>query len=348
MNFPSRTISHAVLLVALSAVVALEVGAQAVPQSSGKPLRTMAKGDWQVVRVIGLDTDLLDQPFDLEATSDRVIVADAGDQTIKSIKLTGELEWKFGGAGSGPGEFREIQDLSLDPFGNVLVYDRALERLTVIDRGGKLRATTRLRSRAERVLFGGASGNYLLLTASSDTFARVVDTTGRIVRPFVPLPPDTKRASAIAREMSSVLPLGTGSLVTFRWSSRILVLRTDGSVAHSCMAVDSLSFPPALQLKLKANLGEFKNLRADRVDPRARQASVTATLFAGALAVKPPTSKGKVRLLDIYAPNCGPYRESRPFPFAAFQIAGNQQFLTALVLDPSPHIVVLQWVPKQP
>jgi hypothetical protein len=324
------------------------LGAQtSAPQKAGKPSRSIAAGEWQAVRTIGLDSDLFVMPVALKATADRLIVADDGDNSIKSFRMTGQLEWRFGRAGSGPGEFRQLQDIAIDSAGNVVAYDSGLERLTVIDPSGRLLRVLPLRQRTDRVAFGGSTARFLLLNTASDTFARIVDTTGAVVRPLVKLPEHLRASLPITREMSGVVTSRTGYLVTLRWTSRMLLVTADGSIARECMGIDSLSLPGGLELNIKAALGELKNIRANRVDPRARQAATASAMLGDYLVVKPSIPRGQQRLLDFYGLNCGPYRESRPLPVAATMIAGSNRLLSAVVMDPVPHIVVLRWIRKQ-
>jgi hypothetical protein len=319
------------------------VGAQApIAQTRGKPTRHVAPGEWQEIRKIGLDTDLFDQPGLMVATQDRIVVADG--TTIKSLRLSGDLEWKAGRSGSGPGEYRAIVDLAIDSAGNVLVYDEGLHRLTVVDRAGKTRRVVSLPNRTDRAVFSTPSA-YLLLNTESDTIAAIVDTVGTALRRLVRMPPDLRPVPGLAREMTSVLPGHDGYLVVFRWASRMQLIDRSGNLRSSCSGVDSLSFPSILETKLKDVAG-MSNVRAHRIDPKAQQAAVGATLFHSRIAVVAAASKGKPRLIDLYALPCGPYIESRPFPFPFVALAGNQSLMFAMLSDPVPHIVVLRWNPR--
>jgi hypothetical protein len=330
-------------LLALFSVTAVAVPGQAPrPQTAGQPLRVMAKGEWQIVRTIGRDTDAFDNPVHLIASEDRFVVSD--DNSIKSFRLNGQLEWTFGRQGSGPGEFRHIFDLSLDRAGNLLVYDEALARLTIIGRSGKLQRTVAIKGRADRAVFGAQSGTYTLLTSTADTFARIVDTTAA-VRAVVPLPADLRQSPSLAREMSRVLPFPGGYVIPFRWTSRMLVVDRDGAVRRDCTGVDSLSFPDIFETKL-SDVGDLKGVRATRIDPRAREATIYATTLEEKIAIEPLTTKGRPRVIDLYAMGCGQYLESRPFPFAAAILAGTQSVLIAMLPEPVPHVVVLRWTPR--
>lgn len=317
-------------------------GQAARPQTAGQPLRVLAKGEWQIVRTIGRDTDALDNPVHLVAGEDRFVVSD--DNSIKSFRLNGQLEWIFGRQGSGPGEFRHIFDLSLDRFGTLMVYDEALARLTVIDRAGKLQRTIAIKGRADRAVFASQPGTYTLLATTADTFARIVDTSAAI-RAIVPLPGDLRQSPSLTREMSRVLPVAGGYVIPFRWSSRMLVVDKNGAVRRECTGVDSLSFPDVFETRL-SDIGDLKGVRATRVDPRAREATIYATTLEGKIAIEPLTPRGRPRVIDLYAMDCGRYLESRPFPFAAGMLAGTESVLIAMLPEPVPHVVVLRWTPR--
>jgi hypothetical protein len=315
-----------------------------VGQTRGKATRKVAAGAWQIVRTIGLDAELFDQPRRMLATSDRIIVADGATNTITSMRIDGTLQWKSGRTGSGPGEYRDIVDMSIDSAGNVLVYDEGLHRMTVLDGAGKLRRVIQLPDRTDRVAFTAPTA-YLLLNTAADTLARVIDTSGTISRALVRMPPDLKLAAGLAREMSSVLTVGNAYLITFRWSSRMQLIDRRGQLGRQCATVDSLSFAPIIETKLK-NVAGMTNVRARRIDPRARQAAVGATVFSSRIAVVSGILNQKQRVLDLYALPCGPYVESRPFPFAFEALAGNDKLLFAMLSEPTPHIAVLRWIPR--
>jgi hypothetical protein len=334
------------ILPAVIAAAAIAHAQEPRPQTAGHPTRVIANGEWQVVRTIGRETDAFDNPIHLVATEGRFIVSDAGTNSIKSFRMTGEREWSFGRTGSGPGEFRHIFDLSLDDSGDVLVYDEALSRLTVIDRSGRLVRTIATKGRADRAVFGATAGTYVLLTTTSDTLARTIDSSGT-VRSIVPLPADMRSFPGLARELSRVISSPSGHLLPFRWTSRMLVLDAGGSVRRGCTGLDSLSFPDVFETKL-SDIGELKGVRASRIDPRAREATIYATSLEGKLAIEPLANRGKPRVIDIYASDCGRYLESRPFPFASGTIAGTRNLLVAMLAEPVPHVVVLRWNPRQP
>jgi hypothetical protein len=63
----------------------------------------------------------------------RVLVADAGDQSIKVFNKVGELLSSWGGAGAGPGEFSYPTDMLEDMSGNLVVADSNNRRIQIFD-----------------------------------------------------------------------------------------------------------------------------------------------------------------------------------------------------------------------
>jgi hypothetical protein len=79
---------------------------------------------------------------------DRIALINGGDATVRIFDMAGRHISTFGRAGDGPGEFRVPHSLwPLD--GGLAVWDSQHQRVTVFDRGGSVRRTTRLRDGAE-------------------------------------------------------------------------------------------------------------------------------------------------------------------------------------------------------
>jgi hypothetical protein len=331
---------------ALTLIASVALAQADRPQTAGKPVRVVAAGEWQMLRQIGLDSDLFEQPFAMAATVDRVVVVDGGSNSVQSFRITGEREWKVGRRGRGPGEYLNPVDVTLDGAGNALIYDPDNARLTVLDRAGRVTGMTPLGQRTDRAVFGDRAGIYLLLNTASDSFAIMVDTAGARRGPIVPLPRELRATLPIGREMSAVLPVTDGYQVAFRWSSRMTLIDRTGAVRKSCTGIDSLSFPLVKQTKLNIKLGRYRNLRTSRVDPRARQAATSVTVLGANVAVSAPPAPGKARLIDFYSLECGRYLGSRPFPFVASHVAGSGDLLVAMLVEPVPHLAVLRWKPK--
>jgi hypothetical protein len=341
MSFAFR--SSALALTLIAHVALAQAGR---PQTAGKPVRVVANGEWRILRQIGLDDDLFEQPFAMAVANGRIVVADGGSNSIQSFRITGDREWKVGRRGRGPGEYLSPVGVTLDSEGNALIHDPDNARLTVLDRTGRVIRMIPLGQRTDHAVFGDRPGTYLLLNTASDTFAMAVDTAGTRRQAIVHLPRDLRATLPIGREMSAVLPVAEGYLVAFRWSSRMTLIDRAGAIRRSCTAVDSLSFPLVQQTKLNITLGRYRNLRTSRVDPRARQAATIVTTLGSNLAVSAPGASGKSRVIDLYASDCGRYLGSRPFPLVASHAGGNGDMLVAMLIEPVPHLVVLRWMPR--
>jgi hypothetical protein len=312
------------------------------PQTRGKPARSIARGEWQLVRTIGLDSDLFEQPRSIVAVGDRILVTDIGDRRIKSLRTDGRVEWKAGARGRGPGEFLSFLGLAVDSAGNVIVYDPDNSRVTSLDARGRLRFVTPLARRADRVVAGERADRVLLLNTASDTFSLVADTAGTL-RVSGLMPAAMRGDDGIAREMAGVMPTARGHLVAFRWSSTMWLIDRTGIVIKSCVGVDSLSFPAVREKPV--TLGDMR-VRTVRVDPMAAEAALDVTSFGRTTAVLRPGARSREHMLDMYEPECGRYLESRAFPYATDRIAGIPGGIAAIILDPVPHIAILRWIAR--
>jgi hypothetical protein len=312
------------------------------PQTSGKPKRVIAAGTWEVARKIGLDEDLFEQPLALATMRGRFVVADG--YTIKSFKITGEPEWRFGQMGSGPGEFQQILSVAMDSVGNTVIYDVGLQRLTEIGPTGKLRRIVNLADRTDRAVFSSGS-HYLLLSTTSDTLSRIADTLGAS-RSLLAMPLDLRSFDRTAREISSIVPVPGGYQLIFRWSNRMLVLSPAGLVTGTCTGIDSLTFPDVIRRSIPVKIPGVTSLQMTRADPKAVQASYHAAAVGNQVLVEPSVAITRRHLLDVYDARCGKYVESRPFPFPNTQLAGSRDLLIAVLNEPMPHVVMLRWVPR--
>lgn len=68
----------------------------------------------------------------------RLVVANAGSSSLLFFDATGGFEQSAGRAGEGPGEFRQISSLGAYRGDSLLVYDGALQRVSVFDAHGAL------------------------------------------------------------------------------------------------------------------------------------------------------------------------------------------------------------------
>lgn len=78
-----------------------------------------------------------------------VVVLDGGSRQVRRYSADGQHQWSVGGPGQGPGEFEQPGYIGHRADGSVLVWDRALIRLTVIGPRGQVATTETYGSASE-------------------------------------------------------------------------------------------------------------------------------------------------------------------------------------------------------
>lgn len=116
---------------------------------------------WDTIGVYGggADTTLADLWL-IAADSQVVYIYDNADQRLLALSPSLELRWRFGGKGSGPGEFTMVRSLAIAPAGDAVLYDAGLGRVTTVTRDGSLGGSLRITGRAEQVAPAGP-GRYI-------------------------------------------------------------------------------------------------------------------------------------------------------------------------------------------
>jgi len=76
----------------------------------------------------------------------RIVVADAGGHAIRFFDSVGIHQRTVGGPGEGPGEFGDLGSLGRYRGDSIIVWDRALQRVTVFDKSGEVGRANRLAS----------------------------------------------------------------------------------------------------------------------------------------------------------------------------------------------------------
>ena len=130
----------------------------------------------------------------LSAAGDTVFVLDAMEREVRAFSARGELLFRFGRRGKGPGEYEDPVSIARLPWsGAVAVWDAALQRLTVLSPGGEVRSTAtplrqseiartgrRLRAYGEGFLLEVRSDPYTVPPAKQRGFLVRLDTLGRV------------------------------------------------------------------------------------------------------------------------------------------------------------------------
>lgn len=149
------------------------------------------------------DTLLLN-PFWLSAGAEGVTLWDEGRKAVVRISAEGEPLWTFGREGGGPGEFRTVRGVAHLPGGGVAVVDNVNERLTIIDREGRLAGETNLSGMAPESVASLYDGGLVVLTGSDDPAFLVADENGVVVdsmgfpsRPYRDLSPMARQGRVV-------------------------------------------------------------------------------------------------------------------------------------------------------
>lgn len=110
--------------------------------ATGRNYRTTA---WDTVfRIGGEENDsILLLPRLIATGPDLLYVYDYGDQQLKAFDYTGQLLWRYGRSGEGPGEFINPIDLEASSANEAWLFDGGTGRLTVITADGDTAALLR-------------------------------------------------------------------------------------------------------------------------------------------------------------------------------------------------------------
>jgi hypothetical protein len=139
-------------------------------------------GDGRLVEEVAIGTetrggeDLLGEVYGLDATSDRIYVADRIVPTVRVYDWAGNHLMNIGRGGGGPGEFYSITDLGIDPVRDELVV---MESSGVVHR---LTLAGEYLSRSAKVTQGAISGSELLLRVTREGVPMVRQLCVRIDR----------------------------------------------------------------------------------------------------------------------------------------------------------------------
>lgn len=212
-------------------------GAANTAERSYEPVR------WDTTFLIGgrAEDTLLQLPRLVAASRDRIAVFDYGDASVKSFDARGNLVWRFGRAGAGPGEFSGAFDISVDRNGRTWLLDPELNRLTVLTPVGKLDRVIHPRSDLIASLVVGTR-DVIVLTGRADRFWLRIDPEGRILGEG-PQPLDFVRtAPRFARQ-----PIGAGAsdstwAAAFPYGDRFLVY-DGGQVRCIGRTIEGGAFP---------------------------------------------------------------------------------------------------------
>lgn len=246
------------------------------------------------------------------------VLDDWSSASLREFTGDGDLAWRFGGRGSGPGEFARIMDVEFDRSGNLMVLDVDLARITVADAFGTLMETYPVPGAAQVLPRSFAPGQWA-----------VMPTVGRVDTLWVSrgpgasrsLPKPTSlgyrgyRADLAAEGWATNLADG-GAVIVFRWSSKIVVLDSSGQVSTVFDGIEPIPFPEVVVQKVDPPPGaRWRNMRVTRVDPKAVTAVMTASFAVGRLFVHfAGATDNARRIVDTYSIPDGVYLGSFLLP----------------------------------
>ena len=127
----------------------------------------------QFLRKFGGENLLVD-PIHCIQKDQYFIVSDNGDHSIKVFNTDGDFLYKFGNEGKGGGEFNKPRCLSVDKAGNLMVCDRANDRVQVLELSGKLITTFKLMTGGSPVSIAVLSDGGIVVSVFGDNRIQII------------------------------------------------------------------------------------------------------------------------------------------------------------------------------
>ena len=127
----------------------------------------------QFLRKFGGENLLVD-PIHCIQKDQYFIVSDNGDHSIKVFNTDGDFLYKFGNEGKGGGEFNKPRCLSVDKAGNLMVCDRANDRVQVLELSGKLITTFKLMTGGSPVSIAVLSDGRIVVSVFGDNRIQII------------------------------------------------------------------------------------------------------------------------------------------------------------------------------
>ena len=233
------------------------------------------------------------------------VLDDWADGSIREFSAAGEMVWRFGRFGSGPGEFARMMDVEFDASGNLIVMDLDQHRVTVVDPSGNL-VDTHYVPDAEQVLPRTFhSGHWAVMPRLLSRMDTLWVSRAHAASRFVAQPTALGLTAPHALEGWATNLVDGGAVIHFRWSSQIVVLSHAGSVRTVFDGIEPIPFPdvvvqdveppPQSELKITA-------MRVTRVDPKAVPASMKASVHGSRIYVFfAGSTDNAFRIVDTYS-----------------------------------------------
>jgi hypothetical protein len=286
----------------------------------------------EVARIGDAPSEVLLDPGLVACRNNNIVVFDYGDMSLKTFNMSGRLMWTNGRKGSGPGEFLNPTDLKFDTHDNIVLRDPPNGRIMTLSPAGVTLGATLVASQYHQMLPLN-NGQYLLVGASGDNFAIVLDTAGRQMR-SLPLTPAQLRIPPISRQTVVGQADDGGSVIGFLYSSGFELVSPAGEIRRF-PGVETLPFPEVVTLKI----GDKKQYTATRIDPQAAKGSYSAALDARhAYFLFGGHSSPERQFIDVYDRLTGKYETSHNVPAGTASIVACGSAFLVLSQDPAPVI----------
>ncbi|MEO8031582.1 MAG: hypothetical protein ABJC74_01130 [Gemmatimonadota bacterium] len=277
----------------------------------------------------------------LASLHDTAVVFDFGRSALAAFDRAGQLLWRFGRKGYGPGEFAQVRDVKATPDGDISVLDMGTNRVTIVRPDGSMRRMVTLAEspHADQHL-PLQNGRTMTATLEAPGTFAFFDSVGRPERradfPWDEFPKleAIERQGLLAREGRSnrwvdLLMVGDG------WYS----YEGDSVLPFTGRFIEHLDFPSLIVTSSRSPGRVDRKVQVPRASYGAvgvaLQDSVVAVLFEG-------TSKEADRIIDYYAWSSGRYLGSSILPLKVANIAAaSGRDLFAVVTQPFPRLMRL-------
>lgn len=295
---------------------------------TGQGTRVLRAASWAPAWTAGgssADTLLL-QPLALAADDRHVYVLDRGGSRVVALHAAdGSLAWMAGREGSGPGELKRPQGITVSPAGEVLVSDAGNGRLMVFGTDGGYR----------RVIPVGGAPYFDNLCALADGTIVVrslgpVDPLFRLdaggipmSTPALPWRDLNGRYRSVARQGWFAHDPATGDCVYALRLGRGFARYSAGRFGPAHAYVESYDVPAS-----RVQRGPGGGFRGETVTGLTEAARGIAISGSRLLVAFWGTSELRGRVLDYYDLASGRYLHSEPLPyFEAFTAAGDHAYI---------------------
>lgn len=283
---------------------------------------------WDTVFAIGgsLTDTLLLRPRILAAGREGLVVFDYGDHAVKGFDTAGQLRWRFGRSGSGPGEFLNPFNIAVAPHAAIWVTDVKLGRITILSPEGSMLRLLRPEIGTLTATVPGRSDG-IVLTTSVERFWVRLDLEGR-VRETGELPVPGLRGD-VHPYSRQALPSGDADGVwaaVFPIGNDLLVYR-GGRLHCRGQLVEGRAAPPAPER-----------------DTPIWVAGI-AVIDTAVVTLPRGETENSLRMLDIYSTANCEYRATLRLPRRVMALAYADGTFYFEYEDPAPAIVALRLGP---